>query len=800
MNRSKKIFAWALPALLIAWVTLAIAPQDKPRSSPSSTATETVTENSSETAPDKGAGHDGHTGEPNRLIHETSPYLQLHAYNPVDWYPWGTEALERARRENKPIFLSVGYTTCYWCHVMEREVFSNPEIAALMNQWFVNIKVDREERPELDEIYMTATQLMTRHGGWPNSVFLTPDLKPFFAGTYFPPTDGRGRPGFPRVLEGLNQAWTDRRQDVVQQANRIAVAMEQTLAANADSTTDLPKKSDVVKAASQLKRVYDEEFGGFGSGHKFPSPSNLYYLWQQGQNGDNEAERLVLETLAHMGRGAIYDQLDGGFHRYTLDPAWRIPHFEKMLYDNAHLGELLAITSAATKDPELERLARGTFDFVLQWMTLPNGAFKSAIDAETDAIEGAYYIWTRPEIEEVLTSEEYALVGPIFGFEADPNFEESHYTLHLKGSFSEHAARLDISRDELLRRLEPALEKLRKTRGLREFPIVDDKVLSDWNGMMISALARGGDLLNEPRYVEAAARAADFVLTLRNDSGTQLHVWRDGTAKIPAFLDDYAFLIRGLLALEEVTDDKKWLQQAIRLADQLEDRLAAPQGGYFMSEDRPDVLIRSRAASDGAIPSGNGVAALDLLTLAERTGEERFRTRAEALLSGFGEELAQRPRSVLTLAQAAIQYLNGPQTTRAVVDAKPTPVPSMLPLDSLAMELVEANLTLADQAADDEWRGFVLEVAIRRGWHINANPASMKFLIPTQVDGDVRALSYPPGESFKFEFADDAIDVYSGLTKIRGEVASTAQTLELEYQACDDRRCLPPVTKSLPFD
>jgi len=432
-------------------------------------------------------------------------------------------------------------------------------------------------------------------------------------------------------------------------------------------------------------------------------------------------------------------------------------------------------------------------------MTLTNGAFKSAIDAETDAVEGAYYIWTRSDIEAALSPQEYALVAPIFGIEEEPNFEETHYTLYLKAPFSRHAERLGISRDALLRRLEPALDKLRKARDLRKFPIVDDKVLTDWNGMMIAALARGGDLLEEPRYVEAAERAAEFVLDLRDDSGTQLHVWRDGTAKIRAFLDDYAFLIRGLLALEEVTGREKWLLQAIRLADQLEERLAAPQGGYFMSEDRTDVLIRSRSASEGAIPSGNGVAALDLLTLAERTGEERFRRRAESVLSGFGEDLVHRPRAVLTLAQAAFEYLDRPMITRTAAGDYKTPRRES-PIDSLARELVDAEIEVSGPTAEEDWRNFSLELRIREGWHINANPASMKYLIPTQVSGEVRGVSYPPGKSFKFEFAEEVIDVYSGLVKIPGEVSGTAKTLKLEYQACDDRRCLPPVTTDVELE
>ncbi|TNF83209.1 MAG: thioredoxin domain-containing protein [Acidobacteria bacterium] len=368
---------------------------------------------------------------PNRLIQETSPYLRLHAHNPVDWYPWGEEAIAKARREQKPIFLSVGYSTCYWCHVMEREVFSDPAIAELMNRWFVNIKVDREERPEIDEIYMTATRLLTRSGGWPNSVFLTPDLDPFYAGTYFPPEDRGGRPGFPRILESLHEAWTTRRPEIEGVASRLGAAIRESLGAELQTTADVEAVASIevaARTANQLKESYDSVNGGFGSAQKFPSPSSLFLLWELAGHGDAEARRMVLETLLKMGRGAIYDQLDGGFHRYTLDAAWRIPHFEKMLYDNAHLGELLAVTAAATGNPALERLARGTFDWVLEEMTLPNGAFKSAIDAETDAVEGAFYIWTEEELRRALGEEGFDLLAPIYGFDGEPNFEGDHYT------------------------------------------------------------------------------------------------------------------------------------------------------------------------------------------------------------------------------------------------------------------------------------------------------------------------------------------------------------------------------------
>jgi hypothetical protein len=581
----------------------------------------------------------------NRLIHESSPYLLLHAHNPVDWYPWGDEAFERARKENKPVFLSIGYSTCYWCHVMEREIFSNPSIAALMNQWFVNVKVDREERPEIDEVYMTAAQILNGDGGWPNSLFLTPELKPFFAGTYFPPVDREGRPGFPTVLRQIHAAWTDRRPEVVGQADRLAGAVRASLAQRKPAP-EPPAAELARQAVSELEGRYDPQFGGFGGPPKFPSPGELWLLWGAGEQGDAKARGMVLGTLAAMGRGAIYDQLDGGFHRYTLDREWRVPHFEKMLYDNALLAEVLAVTGKAAGDPELERMARGTLDFVLARMTLPQGAFMSAIDAETDGEEGAFYTWTDAELRKVLGPDGFARMAPLFGLDTPPNLPGGRRTLYLTRPLGDQA-----------RSLQPDLDKLRAARRTRKPPRMDDKALTDWNGMMIAALARGGALLGEPRCTRAAVRAADFVLVhLKGKDGALLHAWWQGEAKIPAFLDDYAWLIRGLLTLHESTGDARWLREAERLADEMERRLRDPQGGYLLSEAKPNLLFQPKTVADSAIPSGNAVAVLDLLCLAERTGKAVYRQRAEQALRAFAPEMAQAPAAMPTLALAVLRF------------------------------------------------------------------------------------------------------------------------------------------------
>ncbi len=735
------------------------------------------------------------TPRANRLAGESSPYLLLHAENPVDWYPWGAEALAKARAEGKPIFLSVGYSTCYWCHVMEREVFSDPTIAELMNRWFVSIKVDREERPDLDEIYMTATQLLTGGGGWPNSVFLTPELEPFFAGTYFPPEDRFGRPGFPAVLTRLQEAWEQERQRVEEIAEEVAGRMRWAIAAQLAPAATVPAVERARAAVDALTERYDERWGGFGGAPKFPSPGRLLLLWEAGGPGGRE-HQMVLETLRQMGRGGIYDQVTGGFHRYSTDERWRVPHFEKMLYDNAHLAELLAFAWEETADPDFERLARGTLDFVLAELALPEGAFKSAIDAQTDGEEGAYYVWPADELRRALGDRGFELLAPIYGFDAAPNFEGDRHVLHLTAPLADHAERLGIGRDELLARLAPELAKLAAARSRRERPLVDDKVLTDWNGMMIAAMARAGASFGEARYTQAAERATSFLLAhLWPDERTLRHAWRGGEAKIDAFLDDYAFLLRGLLALDEAAEDSRWLAAAERLADELERRLAAPQGGYYLAAADPHLLVQPLSAADGAIPAGNSVAALGLLELAERSGKIAYRERAERNLQAFGPALESHPAAVPSLAAAVLRYHGRVTPGEARVAEVSTQGREGPAVERLAREVVGAR---AAAQGDGPWRRLTVELDIRPGWHVNANPASLDFLVPTTVAGPVRAVEYPRGETLGFAFAKEKLSVYRGTVTARGEVEAGAEVVRLTYQACDDERCLPPVTEDLP--
>ena len=728
----------------------------------------------------------------NRLARESSPYLLLHAENPVDWHAWNEEAFERARREDKPIFLSVGYSTCYWCHVMERECFSNPEIARQMNDGFVSIKLDREERPDLDEIYMAATQLLTRSGGWPNSVFLTPDLKPFFAGTYFPPRDAMGRPGFPRVLAALREAWALRRTEVRQQAEAIAEAMREHLEAGAGGPAPDPSVASAAQAA--LASRFDPTWGGFTQAPKFPSPGNLFFLLDRA--ADEEARTMLVVTLDRMARGGLQDHLAGGFHRYSTDSAWLVPHFEKMLYDNASLACLYAEADRLAPEQGFAAVARATLDFVLAELTGPEAGFLSAIDAETDGHEGAYYTWTAEELRAALSPDDHALLGPVYGFDGPPNFEGERYVLHLPEPLGERARAAGVSTEAFVGRLESGRRALRAARAKRPRPLVDDKVLTDWNGLMIGAMARAGEVLGEGRYLEASRRAAEFVLARLTDpaSGTLLHAWRAGRAHVAAFLDDYACLISGLVRLGAATGEAHWQREAVRLQAEQERRLGDPEaGGYFTAGEDPRVLYRAKPAYDGAMPSGNGVAVLNLLELFGLTGEAGYRERAEAALGAFGEGTSAAPLAHVTLLRA-VPGLSVPAPKREA--AAQADASAQGDLEDEAREVVEVAGRLG--LGGEGWRTFTVELKIRNGWHVNANPAGAD-LVPTKVApvlGGLRGVRYPEGEPFGAP--PNEVRVYRGRVRLTGEIAPPgggAPAVELTYQACDATRCLPSLTR-----
>ncbi|MEO8195662.1 MAG: DUF255 domain-containing protein [Thermoanaerobaculia bacterium] len=764
----------------------------------------------------------------NRLAAESSPYLLLHAHNPVDWYPWGPEALAKAKAEDKPIFLSVGYSTCFWCHVMERESFSDPAVAALMNEEFVNIKVDREERLDLDEIYMLATQILHGQGGWPNSVFLTPDLLPFFAGTYFPPIDSRGMPGFPTVLRSMIHAWKERRGDVEQQGAELGDAIRKHLSEIEPMLGVLPAAEPMERGLASLREKFDPTWGGFGGAPKFPSPGNLFHLLALAEPDSphaGAAGMMLAASLDAMARGGIYDQLAGGFHRYATDREWKVPHFEKMLYDNGLLLEVYAREFARSGNPEAERIVRETAGFLASEMTLPDadgrpgagGAFWSAIDAETGGREGAFYVWTRDELDLALGAESATFVAPLFGFDKEPFFEETRYVLHLPRALDVQARDRRLTREQLLQEMAPLRAKLLATRARRRRPATDDKILADWNGTAIAGLAVAGKALGDPALVAQARRAADFVLAhLKSADGTLLHSWRRGTGKIAAGLTDYAWFVRGLLRLHEASGEGRYLDEAVRLTDEQQRRLGSPRGGFFNSADAPDLLVRGKEIFDGAMPGANGVAALNLLDLAAATGESRFLALAESTLRSFAPLVARHPEGSKTMALALARFAR--IAPRGALDANTGSLRSGDGAESAALFSVKGGvgspgdlgstgaevvgLELETMPADaNGWILFRLDVEIAPGWHLDAtalrlegedlelDPASVAIPKP-EVSGAPESALYQQVFRRQFSLAARARSAPGAAGKPR---------LKLSYQACDDRRCLAPAAQTIAF-
>jgi len=605
-------------------------------------------------------GPDGAPRFTNRLITSTSPYLLQHAHNPVSWWPWSDEAFAEARRRNVPILMSIGYSTCHWCHVMEHESFEDLAIAALLNARFVPIKVDREERPDIDGLYMTAVQLLTGHGGWPMTVALTPDREPFFGGTYFPPVDGaRGaRIGFTTVLERLATAYTEDRAGVVRAATELSTALREASTPRPGSA--VPGESALSAAYQALARRFEPDQGGFSTAPKFPRPAALTFLLRQGRGGrEPHAIHMVTHTLTKMAAGGIHDQLAGGFHRYSTDDEWLVPHFEKMLYDNAQLASVYLEAWQALPVPALEAAARATLEYLeRELLTHPSGgegvAFHSATDADSDGAEGLYFTWTEAELDQALTPDEARLAKSYYGVRRDGHFE-GRSVLHRPRTDEAVASALAVSVPELHSQLVAVRARLRAVRGARVPPLLDDKIITEWNAQAISAFARGARALDEPRWGELACRAAGWILThLRDDRGRLLRCYAGGRAQHAAVLEDYAALIAALLDLLELTGEVRWLEQALELqALQDRDYLDPIHGAYFTSAAHvTDVLVREKPTHDGAQPSGNSVAVLNLLRLAELTEDEAWRTRADAALAALAPALERGALASPLLAAA----------------------------------------------------------------------------------------------------------------------------------------------------
>jgi uncharacterized protein len=610
----------------------------------------------------------------NRLVFESSPYLLQHAGNPVDWYPWGDEAFETARRLDRPVFLSVGYSTCHWCHVMERESFEDAEVAALLNAAFVCVKVDREERPDVDHVYMTVTQALTGSGGWPMTVVLTPDKKPFFAGTYFPKHGRHGRAGMTDLLPRLSEAWREHRDHVVEEAQRITDAVAGTQATPAGGA--MPTADTLRSALRQLESRFDPKHGGFGRAPKFPTPHQLSFLLRRhAREGDEHALAMVEKTLVEMRAGGIFDQVGFGIHRYSTDERWLVPHFEKMLYDQA-LTVIAAVECfQATGDERHAAMARDVLEYVRRDMTSPGGAFYSAEDADAEGEEGRFTVWTAVELREVLGADDAALVTRVWSAEEEGNFLEEatrrptgSNILHRTKENDELAEEMGLTEGELATRLESARLRLFEARERRVHPLKDDKVLTDWNGLMIAAFAKAGRALKEPAYERAAVAAAEDVLErLVLADGRCLKRMRDGQAGLQGMLDDHAFLAWGLLELHATTFEDRWLRDCVRVTSAMIAHFADEAGGFFLSPDDGEKLpVRGKDAYDGALPSGNSVAALVLVQLGLLTGDTAYRERADGVLRAFSESL-ERGASAHCVMLMALDLALGP--TREVVIA-----------------------------------------------------------------------------------------------------------------------------------
>ncbi|MGH9628236.1 MAG: thioredoxin domain-containing protein [Bryobacteraceae bacterium] len=608
----------------------------------------------------------------NSLINESSPYLLQHAHNPVNWHAWGPEAFEKARTEDKPIFLSIGYSTCHWCHVMERESFEMEDVAEVLNRHFVPVKVDREERPDVDRIYMAFVQATSGSGGWPMSVWLTPDLKPFFGGTYFPPDNRYGRPGFKNILEQLAAAWQNERERIVESSTDVVEQLKgmSRVIPEAGSFID---PGVLESGFFQFRRTFDSRLGGFGGAPKFPRAVAYNFLFRYFyRTGNEEASEMVLFTLREMAKGGMNDQLGGGFHRYSVDARWFVPHFEKMLYDQAQLAVSYLEAYQISRDGVFAETARDIFEYVLRDMTDADGGFFSAEDADSvvdpakpeEKGEGAFYIWTQDEIERILGKPTADWFSYRYGVKPDGNVDEDPHheftgrnILYQAHTIEETAERFGADVERVSETLRDAQQKLVAERSKRVRPHLDDKVLTSWNGLMISALAKGFQVLGEERYLAAAQRAADFLLSRMYDGNLLLRRYRAGDAAIPGFLDDYAFLTQALLDLYEADFDSRHLQAAIELTGRMLDLFEDTENGAFFSTAAgdEDLVLRMKEDYDGAEPSGNSIAVLNLLRLAKLTGSDRYREAAHKALRAFSSRLRGMASSVPQML-AALQY------------------------------------------------------------------------------------------------------------------------------------------------
>lgn len=809
-----------------------------------------------------------HDRPANRLAQETSPYLLQHAHNPVAWFAWGEEAFAEARRRGVPIFLSIGYSTCYWCHVMERESFEDDAVGRLMSENFVCIKVDREERPDVDDVYMTATTAMTGRGGWPMSVFLTPPgasgpddpgLKPFWCGTYFPPEPRHGMPSFTQVLTALSRAWGEQRADILEQADALAAHVRERLGAS-DASSRAPVSigaDQVSKAASALLRIFDRLHGGFGGAPgqpKFPQPVFLEFLLNALPTIADEESRAAVDaaiqtTLDRMAMGGMHDQIGGGFHRYSVDERWLVPHFEKMLYDNAQLLRVYARRAVANGDAFHRNAAEEIVAYVEREMTLLEGGASggcfSAQDAEVDGREGLNYLWTPQELDEVFQAapDDAAFAKRVFGLDQGPNFRDPHHpeeparnVLFLRVRPDALPAEFGMEPRAFFDRLMRVSGEMRAARDKRPQPRLDDKVIASWNGLMIQALADAGAALREPSWVAHAERAASFCWdNLRTPEGRLLRTWRGGRAKTSAMLEDHASLIAGFVALSRAgATGAPWLDRAATLAEEAERRFGGMDGALFDTpSDSADLLVRGRSMHDGAVPGAQSMMAHALLDLADEGGEDQWRERAAALLASMSRAIADDPVGSVNATRALLRLMRiDPERAARLAEARPAEAPLAPDAqggaagDGAAAADAEGVRTPVGVFAETDRvavpRGgratLAIELRIDEGWHITAHepfapntsadarlPGLIGLTVRIAGGTGIRAMiEYPPGERLAAAPGGlPALLVHTGSVRLQivlertGEMWSGSPTILVTYQACDDSACLAPVTVEL---
>jgi len=768
---------------------------------------------------------DGHK-HTNHLIDESSPYLLQHAHNPVNWYPWGEEAFEKAKREDKPVFLSVGYSTCYWCHVMEKESFEDEEVAKILNEHYVSIKVDREERPDIDEQYMLATQLINQRGGWPNSVWLTPEGKPWMAGTYFP------KEQFMTILNQLADVWENRRADVENQADQLSDAIAQAGGATVSEDVELTK--DLVdQAVNRLSGRFDPSNGGFGRAPKFPPHGTLALLIRQYQDtGEESLVTPITETLDAMWLGGMHDHIGGGFHRYATDAEWLLPHFEKMLYDNGQLMRAYADGAVVFENDRYRRAVEDIYRWLMRDMTSDAGAFYSAIDSGEVDKEGESYVWHIDEVKEVLGPEDGALFAEVYNFEEGGNFREEA-TGHKPGTNIPHldkpleaiAKERGEEPDEFVSRMANMREKLLAHRETWPQPHTDDKILTSWNGLMIGSLAYAGRLLEEPRYTEAAAKAADFILDEMTRDGVLLRAYRTGEAKLHGYLDDYAFFVQALIELHLATGEQRWLEQAEHFADTLlaEFQDTSKGGFFFTTDDHDDLIMRSKSLTGGGnMPSANGVAAQALFELSRLTEEDTYEAAAVRTLESLAGVMKQSPFSSEHLLLAVARHFRGRASGESTALATASRIEESSAGRTTATGITNGKpdvskrvnpVTLEVYASPGEVEpgsSFELAVAIDidDGWHLYGENPDLDFLIPTTVNvtgpDDVSPGPFDAPEPHEMEdpILEETVRTYSGRIWFRSPVTVSENaapgemtvSLEIKTQACDDSSCLPPET------